>query len=120
MFLNKKQRGFGWYAKISTTDMGNNTLTSYLNFVFKRGCDPLTDGTYEGDLYFIDKTGAKRKVFPRVKNYNNQNYVEFMLLEEELPSFEQNNEQKGYQSTLREDNKSVTGHIEDIDELPFY
>lgn len=84
MFLNRKQKGYGWYTKVESKD--NPTIHGYVNFSFKRGCEPtnLTEfGSYSGDLYFIDKDGNKRKVFPYVEEYQGTISVKFKILEVE-------------------------------------
>lgn len=89
MYLNRSKNGFGWYSNIKTKDAGGNELSHYLQVSFKKGCEPtdseLTNGAYEGELYFIDKQGHKRKVFPIVKEYNGLKYFEFKLLESDAP-----------------------------------
>ena len=86
MYLNRNRNGYGWYSHVKTKDMGGNEMSHYLNFSFKKDCEPLDDelnekGSLEGELYFIDKRGRKRKVFPVVKEYNGIKYFEFKLLE---------------------------------------
>ena len=84
MFLNRKQKGYGWYTKVESKD--NPTIHGYVNFSFKRGCEPtnLTEfGSYSGDLYFIDKDGNRRKVFPYVEEYQGTISVKFKILDVE-------------------------------------
>lgn len=113
MYLNKNQRGIGWYSKIISKDLNTNAeRLGYLNFTFKKGCEPtnLNDkGSYEGDFYFIDKQGNRRKVFPIVTEYNGLSRVDFKLLEVE------NNSNFG-------GNKSDSGKSVGIEtnDLPFY
>lgn len=113
MFLNKKQKGYGWYAKVISKDMNTNAeRIGYINFSFKKGDEPtnLNDkGSYEGELYFIDKQGNKRKVFPIVNEYSGIRTVEFKLLEIE------NNSNFG--GSRADSSKSLNIETE---ELPFY
>ena len=82
MFINKKQKGYGWYSKITSKDMEGKETTAYINFSFKRDCEPNLD-TLEGDLYFVDKTGHRRKIFAVAREYNGQTSIDFKLLEDE-------------------------------------
>lgn len=108
MFINKKQKGYGWYSKISSKDLDTNKeITDYLNFSFKRDCEPNTE-VLEGDLYFIDKQGVKRKVFPIAKEYNDRKYIEFKILEYEGTSKMGGNRSNSAQNVISKD------------ELPFY
>ena len=118
MFIKRKQRGYGWYAKVVTKDMGGNELTDYINFTFKRGTEPinLNDyGAYEGELIFRNRDGSERRIFPIVKSYNDKTFIDFMLLEEQPPI-----ELKGYSNAptgLREYDEKTKIEME---ELPFY
>lgn len=113
MFLNRKTKGYGWYTKVISKDINTNAeRIAYINFSFKKGCEPtnLNDkGSYEGELYFIDKDGNKRKVFPIANEYSGIRTVEFKLLE-----IEDNSKFGGSRSDSA---KSV--NIEQ-EELPFY
>ena len=87
MFLNRNKNGYGWYSQVKTKE-GESENVAYLNFSFKKGCEPdrfdLTEyGSYEGELIFRDRTGKERKVFPLAKEYNGMKHVEFKLLEAE-------------------------------------
>lgn len=111
MYLNRNRTGYGWYSLVKSKDMGGNELTHYLNFSFKKDCEPLDDelnehGSYEGELVFIDKKGKKRKVFPIVKEYNGLKYFEFKLLDAD-----------GVQNTSKMFGAKPTL---EPDELPFY
>lgn len=87
MFLNRNQRGYGWYSKVVSKDLNTNAeRLGYINFTFKKGCEPTNlneKGSYEGELYFIDKQGNKRKAFPIVNEYNGLTRIDFKLLEVE-------------------------------------
>ena len=87
MFLNKRQKGYGWYSKVVSKDLNTQAeRIGYINFSFKKDCEPtnLNDkGSYEGDLYFIDSEGNKRKVYPIVNDYNGVISIEYKLLEVE-------------------------------------
>lgn len=85
MFINKRKEKYGWYAKIESKDNGDNVLTDYMNFSFKKDCEPFKDdlneyGAYEGEMYFKDKDGKYRRIFPIVKEYNGAKHIEFKLL----------------------------------------
>ena len=87
MYLNRNKSGYGWYSQIRTKE-GESENIGYLNFSFKKGCEPLPNelteyGSYQGDMFFRDTTGAERKVFPVVKEYNGQKHIELKLLEKE-------------------------------------
>lgn len=110
MYLNRNRTGYGWYSHVKTKDMGGNEMSHYLNFSFKKDHEPLADelndkGSYEGELYFIDKRGIKRKVFPIVKEYNGLKYFEFKLMPEE---------------TEASTSKASSDVKVESDELPFY
>lgn len=112
MYLNRNRSGYGWYSLVKSKDMGGNEMSHYMNFSFKKDCEPmdmeLNDrGSYEGELYFIDKRGIKRKVFPIVKEYNGLKYFEFKLLSEETSN------------NASADSTSTDVKVES-DELPFY
>lgn len=119
MFISRKRKGYGWYSKITTKDMGGNELTAYIDFVFKKECEPTNlneYGSLEGELIFRAKDGTERKVFPRVKNYNYQNYIEYMLLEETQPNI-----QKGYENTNQNGIEQYDSKVDiEMDSLPFY
>ena len=87
MFLNKKQKGYGWYTKVVSKDLNSDAeRVGYINFSFKKDCEPTNlnqNGSYVGDLYFIDQDNNKRKVFPVVKEFNGISSIEFKLLETE-------------------------------------
>ena len=104
MFLNKNKKGYGWHIKISTEDIGLKDPL-YMNFSFKKGCDPdkseFPDGSIKGDLLFRSEKGI-RKVYPTAHEYNGKVYIEYKLLELE--------------GTEKADNELTI----DPDELPFY
>ena len=122
MFLNRNKNGYGWYSQVKTKE-GESENVAYLNFSFKKGCEPdrfdLTEyGSYEGDLIFRDRTGKERKVFPLAKEYNGMKHIEFKLLEAE-------GEYQDPQLKLKTDPKwnmssgtTYTNKIEE-DDLPF-
>lgn len=83
MFLNRNKKGFGWHATISTKDIGLKD-SLYMNFSFKKGCEPAETDSIKGDLYFISEEGA-RKVYPVAKEYNGRVSIEYKLLELEEP-----------------------------------
>lgn len=118
MYLNRKQKGYGWYTKVVSKDLNTDAeRTGYVNFSFKKDCEPTDDtlgeyGSYEADLYLIDKHG-KRRVFPTVHEYNGNSYIEFKILgyEDQKPT---TNKMAGSRSDI--------GQTVDIepDDLPFY
>ena len=82
MYLNKSAKGIGWFTSVTRNQNGEKMEhPAYIIFTFKKGTEP-TDPTIEGDLYFIDRYGRKRKVFPYYNDYG-QGRVEFKILEEE-------------------------------------
>ena len=85
MYLNRNKNGYGWYSQVRTKE-GESEIIGYLNFGFKKGCEPLPTecteyGSYSGELIFRDSTGAERKVFPVVKEWNGVKHIELKLLE---------------------------------------
>lgn len=87
MYLNRNKNGFGWYAQVKSKE-GESENIAYINFSFKKGCEPerfdLTEyGSYEGELFFRDRQGKERKVFPVAKEWNGVKHVDFKLLEAE-------------------------------------
>ena len=82
MYLNKSNKGIGWYSLVSKNTMGEKLEKGeYLNFVFKKGTEP-SDEKLEGDLFFIDMYGNKRLVLPYVDEYNGKRTVKFRLMDE--------------------------------------
>ena len=120
MYLFRGMKGFSWYTKIISKDLNTNAeREGYINFTFKKGCDPkqeeLNDkNAYVGDLYFHDQNGNIRKVFPVVNEFNGNKKIEFKLLEIEG--------QKEAVETITMQNNSGGGGYEEIkaDDLPFY
>lgn len=87
MYLNRNKNGYGWYSQVKSKD-GDNEVTAYINFSFKKGTEPspqeLTEyGSYQGELIFRDSTGKERRVFPIAKEYNSIRRVDFMLMDPE-------------------------------------
>lgn len=85
MYLSRNKKGYGWYSQIKSKE-GESENVGYLNFTFKKGCDPMPEelneyGSLQGELIFKDSTGAERKVFPIAKEWNGQKSIEFKLLE---------------------------------------
>lgn len=122
MYLNKSKKGFGWYVTVKKDSKGNETDPCYLNFSFKKDCEPdnlSESGSYEGELYFIDKDNRKRKVFPYVDTYDNS--VRFKILDWEYedvvkvsPKHEENVENMG--GDRSDSYQDIISH----DDLPFY
>lgn len=112
MYLNRKQKGYGWYSKVVSKDLNSNAeRVGYIDFSFKKDCEPDNlneNGSYVGELYFIDKDNRKRKVFPIVKEYNGKTSIEFKLLE--------------WQFSEQQDNSKFGKTYPDIkaEDLPFY
>ena len=107
MYITKSSKGFRWYTTVKKNDKGQDTSTQYINFTFKKDCEPrnLNDkGSYEADLYLIDKLGNKRKVFPYVNEWQDHKSVEFKILDVE----EQGNTDPRHDVNV------------EPDELPFY
>ena len=124
MFLNRNKNGYGWYAQIKSKE-GESENIAYINFRFKRECEPtqqeLTEhGSYPGELIFRDSTGAERKVFPIAKEWNGIKSVEFMLLKKEN---EYHDPQPTYrpQTEAKWDLSKETTYTDQIseDDLPF-
>lgn len=83
MYLNKNKKGFGWYSTVSTESIGLKDPL-YLNFSFKKGCDPSEEelneyGSLQGEMY-IETAAGKRKVFPVAREYNGRTFIEFKIL----------------------------------------
>ena len=124
MFINKNKKGFGWYSVVSTEDIGLNDPL-YLNFSFKKDCNPDQSeygekGSIKGDLYFHSEKGI-RKVFPVAREYQGRVWIEFKLLE--LDPFDRpvkkykRNEVETHIDVQEEPKEEVTF---DTDDLPFY
>ena len=119
MYINKSSRGIGWYSVVNKTYAGEKMERGeYLNFVFKKGCEP-NDETIEGDLFFVDSYGNKRLVLPYVDCYNGRREIKLRLMDvlhraDDFKPKEDNSKMGGYAS---ESGKSV--NIEQS-ELPFY
>ena len=122
MYISRKQKGFGWYAKVKSKDMQGKESTAYVQFVFKKGCEPTPEelnehGSVEADLILVEKGGKQRRVFPIAKTYTNQKgeevtYTEFMIMDYEFAKGEPIAEQP-VQNGLGSD-------LIDPDDLPFY
>lgn len=123
LFLNKSNSGYGWYIKVPLKDRDGNVLKDkygkemcgFMNFSFKKDDEPTNlgrFGSYEGDLYFIDKDGNKRKAYPIAHEYNGKISVELKLLE---PNKEYDT--KNFGGDRADMGESI--NIEQ-DELPFY
>lgn len=77
MFLNRKKKGYGWISVVNTDKKGDkvpDTDVKFINFNFAKDCEPTQydlneRGSYQGDLFFRDSTGAERKVFPYIDDY---------------------------------------------------
>ena len=87
MFLNRNKNGYGWYSQVKSK-AGESETVGYINFAFKKGCEPMPNelteyGSYQGELIFRDTTGAERKVFPIAKEYAGNVHIELRLLEKE-------------------------------------
>ena len=117
MYLNKSNKGIGWYSVINKDGKGNKLdKGEYINFVFKRGTEP-DENVLVADLYLIDQYGNKRPVYAYVDEYNGNRSVKFRILEPLAQSQqvkEDNSKMGGSRSDL--------GQSVDIDpsELPFY
>lgn len=115
MFLNRKQKGFGWYTKVDRKDIGLEK-PYYINFSFKKGCDPIEGelndaGSMKCDLILKTAKGY-RQVFPVVNEYNGNTYLEYKILDltdEPKPFMPRNEEAKPF------------GQLNvEPDDLPFY
>lgn len=122
MWINRKQKGFGWYSKVVSKDLNSNAeRVGYIDFSFKKDCEPdnLNEkGSYEGDLYFIDKDNRIRKVFPVVKEYNGKTSIEFKLLDWQFRTEEQQIAQDN--SNFGGSKSNSADNIVSADDLPFY
>ena len=117
MYLNKSNKGIGWYSVVNK-DAKNNKLDKgeYINFIFKRGTEP-DENVLVADLYLIDQYGNKRPVYPYVDEYNGNRTVKFRIKEPLAQSQE-----------TKQDNAKMGGSRSDLgqdldiqpDDLPFY
>lgn len=118
MYLFRGINGFSWYTKVVSKDLNTNAQREgYINFTFKKGCEPTQEelndkNAYAGDLYFHDSNGRVRKVFPVVTEFNGNKRVEFKLLEIEG--------QPVQTITREQTNSGTTFDGISQDELPFY
>lgn len=126
MYLNKSNKGIGWYSYVDRTEKneelkGQDRLS--INFVFKKDCAPLTDDSIKGELYFIDESGNKRKVRPFVDTFNGGKFLKFRLYgiegeqKNDLPFYEQKETQDMF--TTKESKAMESVDIKP-DDLPFY
>lgn len=141
MFISRNSKlNWKWYAKITTKDNGNNEFSDYIDFRFSKDCEPLQEdlnqyGSYEADLYLIDKEGRKRKVYPFVNYYNGNTKVEFRIMgiEGATPYDKgfvgnENNEKLNYHQDLLNDGdtdmfgRNIKVNDEELneDDYPFY
>jgi hypothetical protein len=122
MYLSRKQKGFGWYAKVKSKDMQGKESTAYVQFAFKKGCEPTPEelnqnGSVECDLLLVESGGKQRRVFPIARTYTNQsgqevNYVEFMIMDYEFT--------KGEPIAEQPVQNGLGSNLIDPDDLPFY
>ena len=87
IFISKNDKNNNWHSKIESKE-GESIVKAYLNFSFKKGCDPLPQdlneyGSLAGDLFFRETNGTERKVFPIAKEWNGKKWVELRLLGKE-------------------------------------
>lgn len=132
MFLNKNKKGYGWYSQVESKDMGGNVSKGYLNFQFKKDCEPKQEelnqwGSYEGELWFKDNNGRFRKVFPIAQTYEGKTSVKLMLLDwqfttDEVKKEKPINPQGEEDTSMFGGEKSKSGEYVDIksEDLPFY
>ena len=82
MYLNKSNKGIGWYSIVSKDAKGNKLdKGEYINFIFKRGAEP-DENVMVADLYLIDQYGNKRPVYAYVDEYNGNRTVKFRILDD--------------------------------------
>lgn len=62
MYINKSDKGYGYYSTIKSKDKNGNEVTAFMNINFKKGTEPESK-SIQGELYFIDEFGDKRKAF---------------------------------------------------------
>lgn len=62
MYINKSDKGYGYYSTIKSKDKNGNEVTAFMNINFKKGTEP-EEKSIQGELYFIDEFGDKRKAF---------------------------------------------------------
>lgn len=108
MFMNRKTKGYGWYSKVTNKD--NPEIKAYIDFSFQRGTEPLNlnnNGSYQFDMYIVDKDGIQRKIFPIVEEYQGRTYLSYKIMANEV-------ERSGYEE--RQTNRNV--QLEE-DDLPF-
>ena len=127
MYLFRGMKGFSWYTKVISKDLNTNAeREGYINFTFKKGCEPKPEdlnnkNAYEGDLYFHDKNGCIRKVFPVVDEYNGNKKIEFKLLAIEGTEQKAETKAEPMQTITREQGEGGTTYDGiDADDLPFY
>lgn len=115
MYLNKSNKGIGWYSVVNKNYMGEKQEKGeYINFIFKKGAEPEDEKT-EGDLFFIDSYGNKRLVLPFIDEYNGNRQVKFRLMD--VLHQEPKTESDRMGGSRSNSGKSV--EIE-TDDLPFY
>lgn len=125
MYLFRGINGFSWYTKVVSKDLNTNAQREgYINFTFKKGCEPTQEelndkNAYEGDLYFHDKNGCIRKVFPVVDEYNGNKKIEFKLLEA-IGELKSESKEPVQTITREQTNSGTTFDGISQDELPFY
>ena len=82
VFINKNQKGYGWHSTVKNESISPDPM--YINFGFKKGCDPeeaeLSDGSLKCDLILKTPMGF-RQVFPTLQEYNGRKWIEFKILE---------------------------------------
>lgn len=100
-------KGRGWY--IIANNYKDNRDVAYLDLFFPKMSEPQPIANEKGyatlliDIEEAKFTSYKGKVGMTIFKYSIPDVAD-----------------EGYQQTLTNDGRSVTGHIEDIDNLPFY
>ena len=83
MYINRNKKGYGWHSAVKNEQISTDPL--YIEFGFKKGCDPEEgelneNGSIKGDLILKTEMGY-RGVYPVMVEYNGRKWIEFKILE---------------------------------------
>ena len=117
MKIFKGKYGFSVSAHSKNPDGTENKY--YLDAQFKKGYEPLND--LEGDLLFVEKTGARHNCFVSSYRKKDGTVVPKLVVMPETEIYVE----KNIQTSLTGNNRDVTGHLDkdipiETEELPFY
>lgn len=137
MKLKMFNKGKGWYT--TANNYKDKTDKAYLNLFFPQNSAPVPNLNEQG-YAMLNIEVVEGKFNSYQKQVKSMTIFKYNLIDEAyMPNYDENSIpamseedkqeygkivgdplERGYQSTLREDGRDVTGHINANDDLPFY